>query len=355
MAVFFEDHGQDFDFYPLLGTVQYVPPALHMHPHYEAELTLSYTRTVLNTNNAVTVLSQPFLALRAPYCMHTTEHDRNAETQTIAFFFGSLLTESLPAMFDCIAPYRTERSVIFPLSEDCLPFLKTLCGMFLERDRSPEDRKLLFGLMLGNAIRATDPKAVIRTTPAPNYLTEVIDYIGKHYCEPITAEDIAKSFFLSRSKLYEDFRAYTGTSIHQLISEMRINHATYLLINTDLSVQHGAFPQSIRFQSWIFPSIVSLIATSSPIMACISFIASIFLFTPLIKFLILSNMFHRLNNPGIVSYPVQRYIPGRPDCLCQSFRHPAFHPPASPHSIPPPIMLFSLSHIHPYKKTARLP
>ena len=28
MAVFFEDHGQDFDFYPLLGTVQYVPPAL---------------------------------------------------------------------------------------------------------------------------------------------------------------------------------------------------------------------------------------------------------------------------------------------------------------------------------------
>ena len=240
MAVFFEDHGQDFDFYPLLGTVQYVPPALHMHPHYEAELTLSYTRTVLNTNNAVTVLSQPFLALRAPYCMHTTEHDRNAETQTVAFFFGSLLTESLPAMFDCIAPYRTERSVIFPLSEDCLPFLKTLCGMFLERDRSPEDRKLLFGLMLGNAIRATDPKAVIRTTPAPNYLTEIIDFIGKHYCEPITAEDIAKTFFLSRSKLYEDFRAYTGTSIHQLISEMRINHATYLLINTDLSVQEVA-------------------------------------------------------------------------------------------------------------------
>ena len=109
MAVFFEDHGQDFDFYPLLGTVQYVPPALHMHPHYEAELTLSYTRTVLNTNNAVTVLSQPFLALRAPYCMHTTEHDRNAETQTVAFFFGSLLTESLPAMFDCIAPYRRDR------------------------------------------------------------------------------------------------------------------------------------------------------------------------------------------------------------------------------------------------------
>ena len=67
------------------------------------------------------------------------------------------------------------------------------------------------------------------TCGTASYIHDVICYINQHYNEELTVEDIAAKFFISRSKLTSDFKSFTGTTIHQLVNEIRINQAVYIM------------------------------------------------------------------------------------------------------------------------------
>ena len=54
----------------------------------------------------------------------------------------------------------------------------------------------------------------------------------EHYDEPMTLESLAEQFFVSRSKLSKDYKTHTGTSVHQFLLDIRINHAIYHIYNS---------------------------------------------------------------------------------------------------------------------------
>lgn len=60
-------------------------------------------------------------------------------------------------------------------------------------------------------------------------ISEVLDYISKHYNEEITLDIIAKQFFVSKYHLSHEFSKNIGTGIHRYITLKRLNVAKDLL------------------------------------------------------------------------------------------------------------------------------
>ncbi len=61
----------------------------------------------------------------------------------------------------------------------------------------------------------------------------ILEYIGEHFAEKITAEHVIQDIHVSRSVAYERFRKVMGRSIGNEIERVRLDHAKSLLRNTD--------------------------------------------------------------------------------------------------------------------------
>ncbi|MNR05126.1 HTH-type transcriptional activator Btr [compost metagenome] len=67
-------------------------------------------------------------------------------------------------------------------------------------------------------------------------ITEIKDYLIKHYNEPIRIADLAARFFISPLYLSQFFKQKTGETYVNFLAQIRINKAKELLQNTDLKV-----------------------------------------------------------------------------------------------------------------------
>ncbi len=69
-----------------------------------------------------------------------------------------------------------------------------------------------------------------------NRVKTIFEYIEKNYQKEISISEIAKSLNLSESAFYKFIRKHTKKKFTQIVNEYRINHATKLLIETELTI-----------------------------------------------------------------------------------------------------------------------
>lgn len=67
-------------------------------------------------------------------------------------------------------------------------------------------------------------------------ISEIQDYLSKHYSEKTSLPEIAEHFFVSESYLYELFRKNTDTSVVGFIKNIRLNKARTMLAEGGLTV-----------------------------------------------------------------------------------------------------------------------
>lgn len=63
---------------------------------------------------------------------------------------------------------------------------------------------------------------------------QIMNYIREHYAEPITLNDVAVFFNLSKEHLSREFKTYVGESFREYLSNTRISKAQYELLHTDI-------------------------------------------------------------------------------------------------------------------------
>lgn len=68
----------------------------------------------------------------------------------------------------------------------------------------------------------------------------VEEYIGAHYTQAVTVQQIACAFHVDPEHLGRMYRKKLGKSIHQSISEKRIDYACRLLRTSEIAVQEVA-------------------------------------------------------------------------------------------------------------------
>ena len=60
-------------------------------------------------------------------------------------------------------------------------------------------------------------------------MEEILRYIGRHLEEPLSVEMLAGTFYISRYYLMHRFKAVTGYTVHQYISQKRLLRAVELI------------------------------------------------------------------------------------------------------------------------------
>lgn len=73
-----------------------------------------------------------------------------------------------------------------------------------------------------------------KSDPVPNDYRYMMKYIENNYKHDLTVEYLSDFFGISRYHLSREFKKYTGFSPMDYIIELRINHAKFLLTNTDI-------------------------------------------------------------------------------------------------------------------------
>ena len=226
---FYEDYGFDFAFAyfpaPYPGTM----PAMHLHPHYEALLILDRVSASVCINTFPLELEQPFLQLCAPFCLHYANFPKGAPIDRTVFYFGEKMLTDYAQPLGKLNAYREFASTVFLLSEGQARELRQLQRYVLEKSERPEQQRLLFLLMLNAVLDDTPEERIIRSPATTNYINSVIRYLNEHYVEQVSLEELANAFFVSRSKLCHDFKSYTGKTVHQILLEIRISRALYII------------------------------------------------------------------------------------------------------------------------------
>ncbi len=226
---FYEDYGFDFSYAyfpsPYPGTM----PAMHLHPHYEALLILDRVTTDARINTFPLCLEQPFLELCAPFCLHYANFPTGAPIDRTVFYFGEKMLADYAVPFGKLDSHREFASTFFLLSDEQAQELRQMQKHFLKKAHYPEQQKLLFLLLLNAVLDDTPEESIIRSPATTNYINSVIRHLNEHYAEQVSLEELASAFFVSRSKLCHDFKAYTGKTVHQILLEIRISRALYII------------------------------------------------------------------------------------------------------------------------------
>ena len=134
----------------------------------------------------------------------------------------------------------------------------SLCTTCIDRvaqntgDERPESRLADYAAMtefLLQILRVTQEAPMLQSTqPSPDTMQRVMAYINEHYAQPLTLEEIADAFFISKSYLSHEFVRYTNTSVYEYIQFRRICGAK-LLIASGVSLTDAAFQSGFNSYS----------------------------------------------------------------------------------------------------------
>lgn len=134
-----------------------------------------------------------------------------------------------------------EHGYCVPFRGDETVFVTALLKKLLYMQKNDIDPKFCAGaveLYLWTIFRSY---GVIDTTHRneTQVIPQVIRYITAHFSEPLTLEDIAAEFFVSKSYLNRHFKAYTNSTVYAYIMALRLTHARRMLREGTPAVEAG--------------------------------------------------------------------------------------------------------------------
>jgi two-component system response regulator YesN len=101
-------------------------------------------------------------------------------------------------------------------------------------------------------LRHSTAETVSSGTSNMSLLSEIIKYMAEHCCEDITADSVSRHFSISRSKLNKDFSNQLSISFHDILTEMKISKACYLLKNDSISISEISDELGFKDESYFF-------------------------------------------------------------------------------------------------------
>ncbi|MBE6546246.1 MAG: helix-turn-helix domain-containing protein [Ruminococcaceae bacterium] len=227
---FFEDYGSDFLLdYQLSKSDGWCAP-MHLHPHYEALLVTTETEQATTINGQpLPVISAPSLTIFAPFAMHRTEYRHNSPSERFVFYFGADLLKSYA---DAFKPFEEHAQSVFSrfiLSPELLELIRSELTALREKPRDPTLERLSFCLLFYRIITKAPLELAWNQAQSLEKINKIIQYMAEHCQENLNSEDICRKFYISRSKLNKDFSRYFSITFHELLTEMRLNKAYFML------------------------------------------------------------------------------------------------------------------------------
>lgn len=207
----------------------------HMHTYYEFSFILSGDVKVLFSDRAF-ACNGSCLVLSRPYAMHyiiprpLSGYERINILFTQEYVTGSLHEwEPLLSIFGPSGSFMT-------LSEEQMQQVLSLCEQ-IQAEENPLTQKLLLFLLLSRVAGLPGRDESLIT---PKYLCEVLQYILTHYEERLVAQELADRFLVSRTKLMCDFRTFTGYTLGDYVTSIRLKNAQRMMAQQQMTLSEVA-------------------------------------------------------------------------------------------------------------------
>lgn len=200
---------------------------LHMHRCYEMVLMLSGEMKIQLDKDEY-VLCAGDLILIKPNRLHNYETEATKKsTCLLCVFSGDLIA----AISETLTKYRLESVVIHRVSK----LYKDIFASMEKVDDLPTIKGFLY-LLCALFYRLVDYSAEEEFTGDTALLHNMFMYIENHIDSPCNLHDLAQKLNYNESYLSRLFDRYVGISFSEYVRSIKINHACYLLKNTDESV-----------------------------------------------------------------------------------------------------------------------
>lgn len=234
---YFEDFGPDFGFFYGSTVHSGNLPGMHVHPQYEVLIvTRGVAQTTYTNGIECPTTTDPSLTIFAPFTMHKTNFDRENRTKRFVFYFGNDMIREFSSFFEKFNTIFQNSIVRFPLSATLLE--KILPHLLLANEHQSDTMfmKLNFLTLFYLVLSEGTPDLTMESSQNQNTIGKIIEYMLEHSRENLTAEKVANHFFISRSKLNQDFKTHLKVGFHALLMEMKLNQAYILLSESSKNI-----------------------------------------------------------------------------------------------------------------------
>lgn len=125
------------------------------------------------------------------------------------------------------------------------------CGKIpAEASMSMMITEMLADFSCGAADKSADnKKTALSSVNDKDSISAVTSYINSHFTEELSVDDLAALASLSRFYFIRLFKKRTGCTPHEYLINTRLNHAKYLLKNTNLTIKEICFASGFADES----------------------------------------------------------------------------------------------------------
>lgn len=229
--------GRPFEAYHMTSAIVQ-PRVMHSHEFYEIYFFLRGDIRIV-TEDVDVCPRRGDVLLFPPHCMHRNQH-LNADEPYERFYLyvtrdflrsihgaGYDLTRELDALLQ-------ESGCRFHLSDAALEELLQLTDEIIRASQlqSPPEQMLnscRMGMLLIRTLTLLQESRTPARSDPPGRMSALLRYLNDHLTEPLSLDDLADAFYLSKFALLRAFREYIGMSVHQYLLAKRILLAKELL------------------------------------------------------------------------------------------------------------------------------
>lgn len=201
----------------------------HMHSYYELSIIISGNVKILLPNGAFNKKGAK-LFLAAPMTPHFVLPDGVDTYERINLLFSEEYAAKSPDERSMLYSLFGSNGRVIELSIDNAERLVSLAKQITEEESSYR-RSLLLRLLLSLASELLDNGK--EESNLPKYIPKAIKYLQECYSEKIVAGELAWKLGIGRTTLMTSFKLYTGVTLGEYLTGIRVSHAVEYLRGGD--------------------------------------------------------------------------------------------------------------------------
>ena len=227
---FFEDYGSNLKLEHQRSKGVNYAAAMHLHPHYEALLVLSDIEQSTTINGQLLpTISEASLTIFAPFVMHRTSYQQDIPSERLVFYFGSDFLSEFAVSLKLFEAHSQAVFSRFSISRELLDTLQPQIDILRQKPQDPVLQRLATCMIFYQIIKNARLELTWNQVQSLEKINAIIRYMSEHCQENLSSEDICAKFYISRSKLNKDFSRYFSITFHELLIEMKLSRAYFML------------------------------------------------------------------------------------------------------------------------------
>lgn len=220
----------------------YLPEKLHSHDYYELTFVFSRDGVEYTADGQCISLRKGMAVLTKPMRFHMFRLTRDMHYDRYVMYFKDIDGIFPDSAVMSFTKMGNSSCAVFELPEQTLLSRLKSVEDALTDTESPYASARAYLNICHIFVLLSDQKATVEEDipiVAPNFISEIKEYIDKNFLEINSIEALSKQFFYSREYISRSFRKYYNTPIYDYVLNRKIQHSS-LLLKQGASVRDSA-------------------------------------------------------------------------------------------------------------------